>query len=146
MEQEKADTVSLRLRVDRQTLWKISARGDRIAMRCSFDTRGFSSDCGRQALADRRPALLLHPANMSPARAEELHRKRQPVFMGTGPKRERELLVIALDDAAEHTHMYVQIKPDEWDQVVHTHTHTLTPTHTHTHTHTYMHEYTHTQA
>ena len=113
---EPGDELSLRLRVDRQTLWKISARGDSIAMQCSFDTRGFSRDCGRQALADQRPAVLLHPASMSPARAGELSRKRQPVFMGTGPKRERELLVASLQ-GCEHTHVYVQLKPEDWDQV-----------------------------
>jgi len=113
-----ADDKSIMLRVDKNTLWKISGdlSKDRITLQSSFDTTGFSRDCGRQALVDRCPATLLCPEAMGKDRARKLNGKRQPVFMGVGPKRERELLLLSPDTLPYIIH--TQVKPDEWDKVV----------------------------
>lgn len=111
------DENCLRLQVDKKTLWRISVDTQKnlVMLQSSFDTEGFSRDCGQQALADKCSATLLHPAGMTQDRAGKLNSKRQPVFMGVGPKRERELILCS-SMSMPHL-LFAQIKPDEWDKV-----------------------------
>lgn len=106
---EHVEDSSVQIRLDKETRWTLKVGGGHLELHVTLDVSKLSPDAGIQALRDQAHATLVYPADMAASKAAYLDNKRQRVFMGTGPKRERELLV--------RENLFAQIKPDSWDQV-----------------------------
>jgi len=106
---EHSTSFSFTLLINKTTKWRIYCDDQTIKIEILIDTSQISTAVGMHALQHPCPATFVYPDTITPVMAKTLTSHRQPVFMGVGPARERELLVTG--------DVYALISPDQWDNV-----------------------------